>query len=153
LENSEIIRQAWEVLEPELAELGFELVEVEFGGASGSGQILRLFMDKPETGVSLQDCVSVTQVVKPVLEATNWFTDDCALEVSSPGFDRPLRKPKDFERFAGERIHLQSNAAVGGKRRFRGVLKGISEGMIQVETDEETFSVHIENLKKANLDR
>jgi len=153
LEKSEIIRQAWQLLEPELGELGFELVEVEYGGAAGSGQVLRLFMDKPEGGVTLDDCVSVSQVVNPLLESADWFSDDCALEVSSPGFDRPVRKEKDFARFAGERIHLQSNAAVNGNRRFRGVLTGIREGMIGVETDQGICEIHIENVKKANLDR
>jgi ribosome maturation factor RimP len=75
------------------------------------------------------------------------------LEVSSPGFDRPVRKPQDFERFTGERIKLQVNVPVAGRKQFKGELKGFRDGLVLMDCDGTPFEIHIENLKKAHLMR
>jgi ribosome maturation factor RimP len=75
------------------------------------------------------------------------------LEVSSPGIDRPIRKPEDFERFAGERIRLKARSPVNGRKHFKGVLTGLKDGLVLLECDGESHAIHIENIKKANLDR
>jgi ribosome maturation factor RimP len=75
------------------------------------------------------------------------------LEVSSPGFDRPLRKPEHFLRFVGEPVKVVTHALVGGRSRFSGVIRGFEDGLILLEVAGETVSIHIENLKKARLNR
>lgn len=77
-------------------------MELEFA-QQGSRGILRLYVDR-EGGVTIDDCVAVAQLLNPVLDTTDFIADSYVLEVSSLGFDRPVRKPIDFERFAGERI-------------------------------------------------
>lgn len=76
------------------------------------------------------------------------------LEVSSPGIDRPVRKTADFTRFAGEQVRVQTHAPVAGRKKFKGKLEGIEDGLIRVTVEDgELVSIHIENVKRANLER
>ncbi len=153
MENSALTRQAWTVLEPVLNANGFELVEVEVGGL-GASTVLRLFVDKPGGGFTLDDCTAATRVVNPVLDEGDWFGGEYMLEVSSPGIDRPVRKTADFTRFAGEQVRVQTHAPVAGRKKFKGKLEGIEDGLIRVTVEDgELVSIHIENVKRANLER
>ncbi len=149
--RNEVIRRTWQDLEPELRQQGYELVEVEYVQEHGAW-ILRLYIDK-EGGITLDDCQSVSQLVSVLLDKEDYIDNAYMLEVSSPGFDRPVRKPADFERFAGERVKAASYAPVSGRKHFRGELKGFRDGLVLVECDGTTFEIHLENLKKAHLDR
>ena len=149
--DAALIRRVWIELEPHLEEQGFELVEVEFGPARGR-HVLRLFVDHA-SGVTLDDCACVSQLVGPVLDQADIIPGSYVLEVSSPGIDRPLRKPKDFERFQGEPVRIRTHSPVGGRRNFRGVLKGLEGDQVLVNCDDATYELHLENLAKTNLDR
>ena len=150
-EKSEVIRRAWAQLETELGEQGYELVEVEYAQENGAW-ILRLFIDK-DGGVTLDDCQTVSHVLSAVLDRDDFIVSRYMLEVSSPGIDRPIRKTQDFERFTGERVKLVSSAPVNGRKQFKGSLKGFQDGMVAVDCDGVVFEIHIENVKKARLDR
>ena len=161
--QDEVIRLLWREIEPELLEQGYELVEVEYAG-SGGGRILRVFVDKAEAnreigvpgkdGVTLDDCQVVSELLGPLLDKGDFVNDRYTLEVSSPGLDRPVRKPVDFVRFSGERVRLVACEPVKGRKRFNGVLRGFNkDGMVLIECDGASYEVHIENLKKAHLVR
>lgn len=147
----EVVRRVWDELEPELAEMGFELIEVEFG-QHGRSQILRLFIDR-EGGVTIDDCAKASRQVSAYLDKDDYIGSQYTLEVSSPGIARPLRKPEDFERFAGERIKVRTVTPVEGRSRFAGELMGYSDGMMTVTVDGTEYRIHLENVKRANLDR
>ena len=147
----DVVRRFWEAFTPELAEQGYELIEVEYAQQSGV-RILRVFIDA-SAGISHGDCQKVSHVLSPLLDAGDWIDEHYLLEVSSPGFDRPVRRPEDFQRFVGERIKIQTISPTQGRKRFRGVLVGYDDGMIKVECDGATYAIHLENIKKANLDR
>lgn len=151
MQKAEITRRAWAELEAPLAEMGYEVVEIEFL-QEGRRMILRLFVDKAG-GITLDDCTAVTQLVSPLLDRSDFVSGEYFLEVSSPGIDRPVRKPADFARFVGEPIRVRAVEPVQGRRNFRGVLQGFDDGLIVVGCDGQAYSVHIENLAKANLDR
>ena len=151
MEQAEIVRQAWEVLGPEIEEQGYELVEVECG-LQGSSLFLRLFLDK-EGGIAIGDCASMSRYVSALLDKDDFIDGNYNLEVSSPGIDRPVRKVADFVRFAGERIKLQTVSPVEGRRNFTGELLGCEDGLVSVEVGAVTVKVHIENVKRARLDR
>ena len=151
MERRELVRRMWRELEPELALLRVELVEIEFG-RHGSAGLLRLYIDK-EGGVTLDDCADVSRHIGAVLDRLDLIESEYTLEVSSPGIDRPIRKPEHFEAFLGERVKIQSEMPVDGRKRFTGELAGFEEGMITVRTDDGDYRVHVENLKKAHLDR
>lgn len=146
-----IIQRAWQELEPLLARHGFELVEVELGG-HGSRMVLRLFVDR-DGGVTLDDCALVSQLVGPVLDLHDWITGSYTLEVSSPGIDRPVRKARDFERFAGERIAVQTVRPIDGRRQFKGALEGHRAGIVAINCDGARFDIALENIRRAHLIR
>jgi ribosome maturation factor RimP len=156
--RQELIEEAWRVLEPEIAQLGYELVEVEFVLEHGRW-ILRLFIDHAPAseknegapGITLEDCETVSSAVNPLLDAADFIEGSYYLEVSSPGIDRPVRRPRDFERFEGEPIRLKAQSPVGGRKNFEGVLAGYQDGLVSINCDGEVFEVHIENLKRAHL--
>jgi ribosome maturation factor RimP len=152
LPEDSILRRIWEDFEPEIAVLGYELVEVEYAGGDGQ-RVLRFFIDKGESGITLDDCVSVSRVLSLLLDERDYIDSRYMLEVSSPGIDRPLRKPADFARFAGEQVRVTTHAPVLGRKKFSGALAGFSEGLLRVECDGEMFEIHVDNVRKANLRR
>ena len=150
--NREIIGRAWREFEPHLHEQGYELVEIEFA-QQGRQRILRIYIDRPGRSITLDDCVAASQLLSALLDAGAFLDQQYVLEVSSPGIDRPLRKAGDFDRFTGEAIRLVTHDPVQGRRKFSGTLKGFGDGLVTVECGGQDFEIHIENLKKANLDR
>lgn len=151
MQREQIVRRTWEVLEPELASIGFELVEVEFG-REDVGDVLRLYIDR-EGGITIDHCVEVSRYVGPVLDKEDFIEEAYNLEVSSPGIDRPLRKPSDFARFAGEAVKVETVTPIGGRRRYAGRLIGYEDGLISVDCDGTVHTVHVENVKRAKLAR
>ncbi len=147
----EIVERVWRLAEPELESHGYELVEVDFGHEV-HGRVLRLYIDKGG-GISLDDCQSVSHLIGALLDQADFLQEHYILEVSSPGFDRPIRKASDFSRFAGEPVKLVTQSPVSGRKRFKGVLRGYQDGLILIECDGTSYEVHIENVKRANLDR
>src|SRR5919112_6145516 len=94
-----------DLIEPMLARMGYELVDLEF--ASGrSHAVLRLFIDKPE-GIAVEDCERVSRETSALIDVADPIANPYTLEVSSPGFDRVLRKKPHFERFTGERVFVE----------------------------------------------
>lgn len=134
------------LIEKTLPGLGYELVDFEL---SNRGRLLRLFIDKPG-GVTIDDCVRVSNHLTRLL-AVELDYDYDRLEVSSPGLDRPLKKAADFARFRGERAQLRLRLPVEGRRNVTGVLKGVRDGVIDLEVDGVVRSFELANIDKARL--
>jgi len=149
--SNEVVDRVWEEITPELNEQGYELVEVEYAQES-HGRVLRLYIDK-ENGITLDDCQAASQLTSAILDKADFIVEHYMLEVSSPGYDRPVRKGVDFQRFAGERIRITLDSPIGGRKKFSGVLKGYQDGLVTVDCDGSPYEVHIENIRKANLVR
>ncbi len=114
------------IIERTLAGMGYELVDVEYA----QNGLLRVYIDAP-SGISLDDCEKVSRQLSRVLEVEG--IDYARLEVSSPGLDRPLKKPADFERFAGVEVSVRLRRALEGRRNFEGVLTLEDEGRYGLE--------------------
>jgi ribosome maturation factor RimP len=144
------------LLEPPIEALDYELVEVEFAPA-GRGGVLRIFIDRRAgegpgpTAVTVDDCARVSHAVSELLEAQDPIKGHYTLEVSSPGFDRILRKREHFERFLGERIAAELKLPMDGRRRFVGVLKSMTDDSIVVDVDGRDHSLPLERIQKARL--
>lgn len=151
MERSELLRRVWTELEPELGDMGFELIEVEFA-KHGSTNVLRLFIDR-DAGVAIDDCATASRLVSALLDKGDFIEMHYNLEVSSPGIARPIRKPDDFERFAGEAIKIKTETPVDGRKRFSGTLVGFDDGLVCIKCDDIDHRIHVENIKHANLDR
>jgi ribosome maturation factor RimP len=135
-----------DILQPTLAGMGYELVDTQ---VSNRGRFLRIFMDKPG-GITVDDCATVSRHLSHLLEVEGIDYD--RLEVSSPGLDRPLRKPADFARFAGQKVDVRMRLAdAGGRRRYVGVLKGIEGGTATVEVDGAPVALELEGMDRARL--
>jgi len=134
------------VVEPAVAGMGFELVDVQ---ASNGGRLLRLFIDKPG-GVTVDDCAAASRQLARVLAVEG--IDYERLEVSSPGLDRPLRKEADFVRFAGQKAEVRMRTAdATGRRRFAGVLRGAGGGRVSLELEGRTVELALEDVDRAKL--
>ena len=129
---------------------GLELIDVEVHGR-GPGSVLRIYLDKPG-GITLEDCQMVSRQVGTILDVEDVMASRYTLEVSSPGLDRRLVKPDDFQRFAGQQIKLLLRDPGGARRHLQGRLRGLEEGEIQVEADAAgVTSIPLEQVEKANL--
>ena len=138
-----------ELLEPVVNALGYEVVLLEFSPRSGAG-LLRLFIDSPN-GIQIADCEKVSREVAGVLDVEDVIRQSYQLEISSPGFDRPLAKLEHFERFTGEVAKIQMLAPVSGRKRFQGVLRGVTDGDISIETPEGMMTLPFADIEKARL--
>ena len=121
-----------EIAERVAASSGLEVVEVEFRGG-GKSRMLRITIDKP-AGVTHEDCVNLSREVGTILDVEDAVPGGSyLLEVSSPGLDRRLFRPADYERFIGSRVRLTTREPVNGNRHFEGRLEGFREGRITLQ--------------------
>jgi len=136
--------------------LGYELVEFE---TSPRARLLRVFIDRPQdvqaekSGISVEDCAIVSSQLSRVFMVEN--VDYDRLEVSSPGLDRPLVKPADYRRFAGQDVQLKLRVPLGNQRNFSGVLEGLQEEggmeMVCLKVNETQHRFAFENIDRARL--
>ena len=133
------------LLETTLNGLGYELVDMSMSAKSG---LLRIFIDK-EGGITLDDCTAVSNHLSNWLVVENIAYEH--LEVSSPGLDRPLKKPEDFRRFAGEKVQIKLRMAIAGQRRFAGVIRGASTTQIELDVDGQAVMLDFSNMDTARL--
>ncbi len=141
------------MLEPLVKDLGFELVLLEYNPYRGSAS-LQLFIDATG-GITLADCERVSREVEGLLDVEDPIPQGYRLEVSSPGLDRPLVKPADFERFAGSQARVQLIAPLAGgtgRRKFQGVLRGMQGGNVVLETfDAGKVELALPQIERARL--
>ena len=139
------------LLEPVVAGLGYELVELEFSPAS-SRALVRLYIDRTDGApVRLDDCERASHAVGKVLDAQDPIEREYQLEVSSPGFDRPLRTAAHFARFAGSEARIEVAEPIEGRRRFRGRLGTIEDGTVSIEVDRREWKLPLAGISKARL--
>ena len=113
--------------EPVLAEMGFRLVRVKM-----SGPTLQIMAERPDGTFSIDDCEAVSRALSPLLDVEDVIPSRYHLEVSSPGIDRPLVRPTDFEVWAGHEVKIEMAVPVAGRKRFKGNLEGYAEGEVRL---------------------
>jgi len=136
------------LLETTVVGLGFELVDLEM---TPRGRLIRVFIDRPEGGITVEDCATVSNQVSRLFEVEN--VDYDRLEISSPGLDRPVKKLDDFKRFSGQDIQIKLRLPVNNRRNFQGELLGINEeGKVVLRmVDVGEVPLDFENIDKARL--
>jgi ribosome maturation factor RimP len=130
--------------------LGLEVVDVEW--KVGRDRFLRVYIDKSE-GVSHKDCEAVSNQLSVMLDVEDLVPgpQHYILEVSSPGLDRKLTKPAEFERFAGRLARISTIEPVENQKFFEGRLAGVAGGKVQIEVQGRVIAVPMEGIRKANL--
>jgi ribosome maturation factor RimP len=134
-----------ELIEQAVSGLGYELVDSE---TSPHGRLLRVFIDKP-AGVTIDDCAAVSSHLSRLFAVEN--VDYDRLEVSSPGLDRPLKKPADWQRFAGQAVQFKLRVPVGNQRNFVGDIVGLREDRVVVRVEGEEREFALAGIEKARL--
>jgi ribosome maturation factor RimP len=133
------------LVERTLNGLGFELVDLELPGGGG---LIRIYIDRAG-GINVEDCAAVSNHLTRLFAVEQ--VDYGRLEVSSPGLDRPLRQPKDFRRFEGERAQVRMRIPIQGRRNFVGILRGASDAELKLEVDGALLSLDLAHVDKARL--
>jgi ribosome maturation factor RimP len=130
--------------------IGIELVGVDYK-SSGKRPHLVVYIDKPG-GVFLEDCEEVNKSLGEILDREDPIPSSYILEVSSPGIERPLKKPDDFRMFQGNYVKIKTSHKIKERKTFAGILKEFQEDLLIIETDEgEQFNIPLEEITKANL--
>ncbi len=137
------------LLEPSIERLGYELsdLEVRLGGKSG---VIRLFIDHPD-GIGIEDCERVNGAVSALLDVEDPIPGHYDLEVSSPGWNRKLRKVEHFQRFAGETVKVEMRFPIAGRKRFHGTLLSSDDANIVVDVDGESHTLPMATIDTARL--
>ena len=138
-----------QLAEPVCRSEGLELVHVEYQHEPG-GKILRVYIDRNE-GVSLDDCVNISRQLNDLLDVHLETGSPYRLEVSSPGSNRPLGKPADFDRFKGQTARIKTASPVYGRKNFKGVLKGTVETNVLLAIEKDTIQIPLDSIVKARL--
>ena len=129
--------------------VGMDVVDVEW--KVGKERFLRVYIDKPE-GISHRDCETVSNQLSVILDVEDLVPGPhYILEVSSPGLDRKLTKPAEFERFAGRLARITTVEPVDHQKFFEGRLAGVADGKVQIEVKGRVIALPMEGIRKANL--
>lgn len=126
------MEQIRQLLDPILESLGLSLWDMEFQ-KHGPQWLLRIYIDRENTGVTLNDCEAVSRDLATVLDVEDIIPHAYNLEVSSPGLDRTLSKPEHFTRFSGSAVKIKTYQQINGQKVFQGILMGLEGHMVKVE--------------------
>lgn len=160
---------------PEVKNLGYELLDLEYAPKSPQGgAVVRIFIEHPEgpegrPAISFDDCVTVDHGLDKLFESPEFeamLPENFTLEVSSPGLDRPLKKPADYTKYEGQRAELKTYRPLTleemgnakyfehhqKQKNFFGILRGYAGDSVELETDNERFKIPFALITKANLD-
>ncbi|MGB3719139.1 MAG: ribosome maturation factor RimP [Proteobacteria bacterium] len=119
------------LVEPTIEDLGYRLVRVQIHGREG--HTVQIMAERPDGTMSIEDCETISRQLSPLLDAHDPLPGSYRLEISSPGIDRPLVRPSDFEDWAGYEAKIELKELVGGRKRYRGVLEGFEDGEVRIE--------------------
>ena len=137
-------RKLAEIVTPVIADMGFELVRLRLMG--GERKTLQIMAERPDGGIEVDECAQISNALSAVLDVEDPLADAYALEVSSPGIDRPLTRLKDFDTYEGYEAKVETQDLIDGQKRFRGILAGIedNEVLLNIEKNGEALTVGLD---------
>jgi len=138
-----------EIASPVIEGLGYELVRIRL--MSGKSTTLQIMADKPDGGIEVDDCAKISTELSAIFDVEDPVAGEYALEVSSPGIDRPLTRLKDFDAWAGWEAKLETSELIDGQRRFKGTLQGVEEEEVLIEINQGIIGLKFEWLSDAKL--
>jgi ribosome maturation factor RimP len=139
-----------QLIEPSLATMGYRLVRVLLtGGRQATLQVMAERLD--ETSMTVDDCADISRSISAILDVADPIPGAYSLEVSSPGIDRPLVRPEDYDRFAGFEARVELSSPVDGRRRFRGRLVGTADGAVRLKTAQGEARLPLAAIARAKL--
>jgi ribosome maturation factor RimP len=121
------------LVDPIAQDMGFRLVRVRM--VSGRPPRLQIMAERPDGSMSVEDCARLSRALSPQLDVEDPIHGEYVLEVSSPGLDRPLVRPEDFVRFAGQEAKVSLLRLLDGRKRFKGMLAGFEEDAVLIDDE------------------
>ena len=138
------------IIAPTLQDMGFDLVRVRISGAQR--RTLQIMAERLDDGtMTVEDCAAISRAVSTLLDVEDPIKGSYTLEVSSPGLDRPLTKPKDYTRFAGLEAKIELREPMNGQRRFRGRIAGLADDQVQLDTEDTRIAIPYADIERAKL--
>jgi ribosome maturation factor RimP len=148
--QSEIETRILAMIEPTAAAQGLDIVRVRVMGRDKP--ILQIMLERPDGTMDVAACAKFSRAISPILETEDPIDGEYALEVSSPGIDRPLTRPGDFGKWAGHEIKVEIAIPVEGRRRYHGVIRGEADGVVSLDLkDGGAADIAVSGMTKAQL--
>ncbi len=139
-----------QIISPSVEAMGYEVVRVQVTG--GQRAVLQVMAERADGApMTVEDCADISRSVSALLDVEDPIKGAYTLEVSSPGIDRPLTRLKDYERFAGFEAKLETRLAVDGRKRFKGMLKGVEDGLVCIDSEQGAARLEFDNILRAKL--
>lgn len=138
------------LIAPVVVSLGCELWGLEYL-TQGRYTTVRIYIDREEVGVSLEDCEKVSRQVSSVLDVEDPIDSEYTLEVSSPGMDRPLYTLEQYARYIGEQINIRLRLARDGRRKFKGTILAIEGDEVRIGVEDKEYLLSPDAIDKANI--
>jgi ribosome maturation factor RimP len=147
-----ILTRVWELAIPVAQAEGMEIVDIEFRHeGSRGGRVLRLYMDK-DGGPNVDDLSRVSRQLSEMLDVQDTIDSAYTLEVSSPGINRPLKRPEHFARFVGKRIRIRTRELIDGRRSFVGVLDEVGGNSVRLTQEGKQYWIPFSMIEKSNYE-
>lgn len=139
------------LIETEVARLGFALVRISFGG--GARPVLQVMAERDDGTLTIDDCASISRALSSLLDVEDPIPGEYNLEVSSPGIDRPLTRPMDYDRWAGFEAKVTLKTPLDGRKRFAGELAGLDDARQHalLDTPEGRVALPLDGIEQAKL--
>lgn len=138
------------VLAPVIEAAGFQLVRLRMMG--GKVKTLQIMAERPDGSMSVEDCAELSRALSDFFDAEpDAVPGEFNLEISSPGIDRPLTRLTDFARWAGHEAKIDLAAAIDGRKRFRGILKGLDGSDVVIAVGKDSLTLPFAAISEAKL--
>lgn len=148
--SRQVTKAVQNIAQPIIENEGLELVDIEYK-KEGQNWFLRIFIDREEEGVDLDDCTRISEKLSEALDELDPIPGAYILEVSSPGVERPLKKEKDFRKAIGKNVYITTYEPIDGQKVFEGVLRQFDGTVLMVGEEEKLFEIPFEKVAKARL--
>lgn len=139
-----------QIITPSVEAMGYEVVRVQLIG--NERPVLQIMAERADrAAMTVEDCADISRALSALLDVEDPISGAYTLEISSPGIDRPLTRPQDFSRFAGFEAKVEMRVAVDGRKRWRGMLRGLDDGCVVLDHEEGTSRLPLDGVQKARL--
>jgi len=147
----DILTRITQAIEPSLEAMGYSVVQIKLADGGKRKTLSIMAERKDDNNMSFDDCAEISRTVSALLDVEDPITSAYNLEVCSPGIDRPLTKLADYTRFKGYEIKLETIFPIEGRKRFKGVIKGVNKETIELSMPEGEVQILYPQVKMAKL--
>lgn len=148
---SDPVNEVTRLIEPSLSAMGYELVRVQMSGGRDRPTLQVMAERADGKAMTVEDCTEISRAVSALLDVADPLPGAFVLEASSPGIDRPLVKPRDYERFAGHEARVDTRWPIGGRKRFRGRIVGLVGDAVRLDQVEGRIDLPLAEIQRAKL--